>query len=105
MTDLGPVGRVGSFRYTHWCLFDDEESAKATVADLPGFATRLLWSDAYDRWLLLAYGEGPVTELVERHEDVKAIVERHGGVYDGGEMGSRGLGIDHSMLTKDWSWS
>ncbi|WDT52555.1 hypothetical protein [Streptomyces sp. G7(2002)] len=44
--------------------------------------------------------------MVQRHEDVAAIVERHGGYYGGGEAtyGPRGAVAD-PMLTGDWGVS
>lgn len=39
------------------------------------------------RWLLRAAREVPVEGLIGQHELVEAIVERHGGGYDGGETG------------------
>jgi hypothetical protein len=44
-------------------------------------------SEPPGRWLLRAAREVLVDGLIERHELVETIVERHGGFYDGGESG------------------
>lgn len=80
--------------YTHWAYFSDEATAKACGAEL---STRFDCLTAVDfieagtednrPWLLRAARTMAIDELVERHEEVEAVVERHGGFYDGGESG------------------
>ncbi|MEU5742040.1 ribonuclease E inhibitor RraB [Streptomyces tendae] len=72
--------------YTHWAYFPDEASARACTSDLADYVTRVQPSAADDgQWLLLAGRDVPIGRMVERHEEVEAIVIRHGGDYDGGE--------------------
>lgn len=71
--------------YTHWAYFPDESSAQACARDLPDYVTRVRKAADDVDWLLLAGRDVAVDHLVERHEEVAAIVERHGGSYDGGE--------------------
>ncbi|HEV8648669.1 MAG TPA: hypothetical protein VG276_04530 [Actinomycetes bacterium] len=52
----------------------------------PKRALKTPW-DPRLKWLLRAAREVPVEDMIERHEMVETIVERHGGLYDGGETG------------------
>jgi hypothetical protein len=44
-------------------------------------------SPPHGELLLIAARVAKLSDLVERHETVEAIVIRHGGFYDGGESG------------------
>jgi hypothetical protein len=72
--------------YTHWAYFPDQASAKACAVDLADYVTRIRppWEEVPE-WLLLAGRDVEIDQLPERHDEVEAIVERHGGSYDGGE--------------------
>lgn len=72
--------------YTHWAYFPDEASARRCAAALPDHVTRVREAESDPgRWLLLAGRDVQIDRLIERHAEVEAIVERHGGEYDGGE--------------------
>lgn len=73
--------------YTHWAYFPDQASAQRCAQDLPDYVTRIREMKIPDclAWLLLAGRDVAVNQLVERHDEVEAIVTRHGGEYDGGE--------------------
>jgi hypothetical protein len=75
----------GIIPYTHWAYFTDEASAKACTKDLGDYVTRLRPVPDEQEWLLLAGRDVDVDGLIERHDEVQAIVERHGGLYDFGE--------------------
>jgi hypothetical protein len=92
--------------YTHWSYFPDEASAQRCVeADLGDYVTRVREpvEGGGPGWLLLAGRDVAIADLVERHEEVAEIVERHGGMYDGGEAtyGPGGVMAD-PMLTGEW---
>lgn len=96
----------GVIPYTHWAYFDDETAAKACAAELADYVTRIQRAvgDDVPDWLLLAGRDVPIGDLVERHAEVRAIVERHGGDYDGGEA-TYVLGegaVADPMLTGEW---
>ncbi|MEU6462188.1 ribonuclease E inhibitor RraB [Streptomyces sp. NPDC046976] len=73
--------------YTHWAYFPDRASAERCALDLGDYVTRIREPDEYPKWLLLAGRDVGVGGMVQRHREVKAIVTRHGGDYDGGEAG------------------
>jgi hypothetical protein len=54
-------------------------------------------------WLLLAGRDVSIDHLIARHREVAAIVERHGGRYDGGEAAYLGTGrpVADPMLFED----
>ena len=87
--------------YTHWAYFPDEANTRACASDLADYVTRVQPSaGGGTQWLLLAGRDVPVNRMVERHEEVEAIVVRHGGVYDGGESSwLNGQPIADPMLT------
>jgi hypothetical protein len=93
--------------YTHWAYFPDEASARRCSKDLADYVVRI--QEAVDKapqeWLLLAGRDVEVDRLVERHGEVRGIVTRHGGEYDGGEASYLGTGrpVADPMLTDDWS--
>lgn len=92
--------------YTHWAYFPDEASARRCTEDLADYVTSVRESMSSDDWLLLLAGRDvEVGRTVERHEEVAAIVERHGGVYDGGEVtfsAATGNAVADPLLTGDW---
>lgn len=77
--------------YTHWSYFPDKASAETCGKELEfRFDTLTLVTPAVDptpgqEWLLLA--SRPVELGTDWHAPVEAVVERHGGFYDGGESG------------------
>jgi hypothetical protein len=76
----------GIIPYTHWAYFPDEASAGRCAAELADYVTRVREPlDEDSQWLLLAGRDVAIDDMVERHREVAAIVERHGGLYDGGE--------------------
>lgn len=79
--------------YTHWAYFPDEAAAQRCAQDLPDFVTRVRkpLPDSTE-WLLLAGRDVEIDNMVARHEEVAAIVERRGGNYDGGEATYLGTG-------------
>lgn len=81
--------------YTHWAYFAERSAADACALELTALdclvgidkeAEPAMWGEVLGQWLLRAARTVLVSELVERHEEA-AIVERHGGFYDGGESG------------------
>jgi hypothetical protein len=104
---------VRTIPYTHWMYFTDRDAAERCAAELatldflcgvdfsppitPGERAQLVGehpalaslppSPPHGEWLLRAAREVEISDLVERHETVEAIVIRHGGFYDGGESG------------------
>lgn len=90
--------------YTHWAYFPDEASARRCAKVLPDFVTRVREPlPGSDQWLLLAGRDVPIDYMVKRHGEVAAIVERHGGEYDGGEATYLGTGhpVADPMLIGD----
>lgn len=71
--------------YTHWAYFPDEDSARRCAAELPDFVTRVRRAVEGGGWLLLAGRDVEIEDLERRHQQVAAVVVRHGGAYDGGE--------------------
>lgn len=72
--------------YTHWAYFDDESSARECAAQLGDYVTRVLPPiPGDDDHLLLAGRDVKISDLIARHAEIGAIVERFGGRYDGGE--------------------
>ena len=77
--------------YTHWAYFERIEDAASCGAELEQDpATNLVYIEtAVDGspspWLLRA--ARTVSTETDWHEPIKPIVERHGGLYDYGEMG------------------
>lgn len=90
--------------YTHWAYFPDKASAERCARDLADYVTRVREPLAgSSEWLLLAGRDVEIGHMVERHEEVEAIVERHGGMYDGGESTwLEGTPVADPMLTGDW---
>lgn len=92
--------------YTHWAYFPDEGSARGCATELADYVVRVRRAAGSDEWLLLAGRDVEIGRTVERHEEVAAIVERHGGVYDGGETTfspKSGAAVADPMLTGDWN--
>lgn len=92
--------------YTHWAYFADEASAQACAKDLGDYVTRLRYVPDGQEWLLLAGRDVDVDGLIERHDEVQAIVERHGGLYDFGESTydvGTGEAVADPILTGEWS--
>ena len=99
--------------YTHWAYFWRRDLAERCAAELapldflcavdhhpPPTAEEVAQLHAehpaladlpepppHGEWLLLAAREVEIDGLIERHDEVEAIVIRHGGFYDGGESG------------------
>ncbi|MFJ8727674.1 ribonuclease E inhibitor RraB [Streptomyces sp. NPDC093269] len=76
--------------YTHWGYFPDEATTRSCATELhsKGFIVRFRgpWEEGdVPEWLLLAGKDVTIGTMVERHGEVRAVVERHGGSYDGGE--------------------
>jgi hypothetical protein len=91
--------------YTHWAYFPDEASARRCANDLQDYVIRIRRSVEGADWLLLAGRDVEIGGMVERHQEVEAIVERHGGLYDGGESTwdpSLGKAVVDPLLTGDW---
>ncbi|MFF3547081.1 ribonuclease E inhibitor RraB [Streptomyces platensis] len=95
---------TGVIPYTHWSYFPDEASAQRCAEELADYVTRIRESAADDgAWLLLAGRDVEIERLVERHDEVEAIVTRHGGDYDGGETTYlAGEPVADPMLTGEW---
>ncbi|MEV6146400.1 ribonuclease E inhibitor RraB [Streptomyces sp. NPDC051992] len=72
--------------YTHWAYFPDEASTQRCRQDLADYVTQARKAKDSPEWLLLAGRDVEIEHLVERHGEVEAIVVRHGGEYDGGEV-------------------
>jgi Regulator of ribonuclease activity B len=89
--------------YTHWAYFPDETSAQGCAQDLADYVTRVQKAVEGPEWLLLAGRDVAIDDMVERHEEVAAIVVRHGGDYDGGESTwLKGEPVADPMLTGEW---
>ena len=90
--------------YTHWAYFPDKASAQRCAGELADYVTRIRESAAGDgTWLLLAGRDVEIEHLVDRHDEVEAIVTRHGGDYDGGESTYlAGEPVADPMLTREW---
>lgn len=82
--------------YTHWAYFASRPSAEACRDEMTGDGFDAVVTAAAvdpdqeaddDRWLLRATKEVYVNGLVVRHDYVETVVTRHGGHYDGGQMG------------------
>lgn len=79
--------------YTHWAYFQAHEQATACGAELTGqdFLTGITpaddITDGRHQWLLRASMRVVVDHLDERHDHVRTVVERHGGMCDFGETG------------------
>lgn len=72
--------------YTHWAYFLSKESAERCTGDLADYVTRIDPPiPGSDRWLLRAGRDVAIHDLEQRHDEVRRIVARHGGTYDGGE--------------------
>lgn len=83
---------TGNIPYTHWAYFPDEAGARRCAEALPDFVTRVRPAADGNQWLLLAGRDVAISRLVERHQEVREVVERHGGEYDGGEAAYLGTG-------------
>jgi hypothetical protein len=77
---------MSTIPYTHWSNFEVREDADDCAVELNelGLLVRIDES-AYDgpdsggRWLLRASWDVEVGHLVETHDWIQAVVERHGG--------------------------
>lgn len=92
--------------YTHWAYFPDETGAQRCAKELADYVIRIRppWEEVPE-WLLLAGRDVEIDGLVERHNEVQAIVERHGGLYDFGESthdAASGQAVVDPMLTGEW---
>jgi hypothetical protein len=93
--DINPRENPGP--YTHWALFTSKPKAQDCEAELArnGYTVRVdavedvieqkLADTDDERWLLRASKPVTLNDLIDRHSEVRTIVERHGGHYDGGE--------------------
>ena len=74
--------------YTHWAYFPSEETARHCAGELADYVTRVDKPQPEDdgEWLLRAGRDVRIDALSDRHDEVAAIVERHGGTYDYGEV-------------------
>ena len=93
--------------YTHWAYFPDEASARHCAEELADYVIRIQEAvdEAPSGWLLLAGRDVEIDLLSQRHEEVAAIVTRHGGMYDGGEAtynAAAGNAVADPMLTGGW---
>jgi hypothetical protein len=92
--------------YTHWAYFPDEASARRCAKqDLGDYVIRIRKCVEGADWLLLAGRDVEIDHMVERHNEVQAIVERHGGFYDGGESTwdtGTGEAVADPVLTGEW---
>jgi hypothetical protein len=91
--------------YTHWAYFPDEAGAQRCSEDLKDYVIRIQKAFEGPEWLLLAGRDVAIDDLIERHDQVRAIVERHGGLYDFGESthdASTGEAVADPMLTGEW---
>ncbi|MFJ4473263.1 ribonuclease E inhibitor RraB [Streptomyces sp. NPDC089424] len=91
--------------YTHWAYFPDKASAQACAAELSDYVTQIRQAvpEAHLPWLLLAGRDVEIDHMVQRHDEVEAIVIRHGGDYDGGESSwLEGQPVADPMLTGEW---
>ena len=98
--------------YTHWSYFQDEAGAKQCAADLADYVIRIRQierdeedDDGLGNWLLLAGRDVEIDDMIKRHDEVRAIVERHGGFYDGGESTwdlDAGQAVADPVLTGEW---
>lgn len=72
--------------------------------DLKDYVIRIQRAvDEESGWLLLAGRDVAIDGMVERHGEVAAIVERHGGDYDGGESTwLAGEPVADPILTGEW---
>lgn len=95
---------MSNIPYTHWAYFPDEATARRCAQDLADYITRVRepLPGSID-WLLLAGRDVSIDHLIARHGEVAAIVERHGGKYDGGEATYLGTGrpVADPMLIED----
>lgn len=77
--------------YTHWAYFTDEAAATACGDELAQRFDALAVVDRSaadsDKWLLRASRPVVRDRLAEAHGEVAALVEAHGGEYDGGATG------------------
>jgi hypothetical protein len=73
--------------YTHWFYFPTEERANDAADELKqhGFLTGV--DPREDEWLMRAAKSVDVDDLLDRHDSMEMVAERHGGQYDGGESG------------------
>lgn len=93
----------GIIPYTHWAYFPDEAGARRCAAELADYLVRVRKAAEGSEWLLLAGRDVAIDDMVERHGEVEAIVERHGGLYDGGESTwLEGEPVVDPMLTGEW---
>ena len=96
----------GIIPYTHWAYFPDEAGARRCSEDLKDYVIRIQKAVEGPEWLLLAGRDVAVDDLLERHDEVRAIVEGHGGYYDGGEAtynGATGEAMADPVLTGEWN--
>lgn len=92
--------------YTHWAYFQDEPSARRCADDLADYVIRIRepWEEVPE-WLLLAGRDVAIDDMIKRHNEVRSVVERHGGFYDGGESTwdtSTGQAVADPVLTGEW---
>ncbi|MGW4493797.1 ribonuclease E inhibitor RraB [Streptomyces sp. NPDC004376] len=94
---------MSTIPYTHWAYFPDEASARACTTDLADYVTRVREAaGGGSPWLLLAGRDVLLDRLPDRHAEVAAIVERHGGDYDGGQLTfQQGTPVADPMLTEE----
>lgn len=96
---------MSNIPYTHWAYFPDETSARRCAEDLADYVTRVNEPiEGVPEWLLLAGRDVAIDDLEQRHEEVAAIVVRHGGTYDGGEVTynrTTGVAVADPMLVRD----
>ena len=81
---------MSTIPYTHWAYFPDLASANTCAVDLNelGCLVRVDPSQGEpSEWVLHASRDIAIPELPARHAEAQAVVERHRGVYDGGESG------------------
>lgn len=90
--------------YTHWAYFPNEASARRCAdADLADYVIRIKKAIHDSQWVLLAGRDVAVDDLEKRHDEVKEIVERHGGQYDYGEATYvDGEAVADPLLTGQW---
>jgi hypothetical protein len=74
--------------FTHFAYFGTEADLMATASELGDFVTSLRHPDQEDnRWMLVAHRDVDLDTVESWSVYLRAVAERHGGQYDGREVG------------------